>query len=241
MKKWVMMVAAICLAVTTATMARASDKDWSFEITPYAWLMGIDADVTVGNRKIDVDKSFSDLIDHVDVAASLFIAADYKSWVFWSQVDYFSVSEDGNTALGDAKLDSDTTFLAAGVGYRLPGLFEGITIDVLLGARYVHMSNKLEFTGLVSTSGNADIVDPILILRPSIPIIGRLRFNSTMSIGGGGDSNLIYELQPQLQYRINDTFAARLGYRCLYYDYEGDNTDFDGTFQGFILGLGLTL
>ena len=62
-----------------------------------------------------------------------------------------------------------------------------------------------------------------------------------MSIGGGGDSKLTYELQPNLQYQFSNLIAARLGYRRLYYDYKGDKADFDGTFQGFTLGLGITL
>jgi outer membrane protein OmpA-like peptidoglycan-associated protein len=63
-----------------------------------------------------------------------------------------------------------------------------------------------------------------------------------MSIGGGVDADLIWELQPQLQFQINDNLGLRFGYRNLYYDLESDNgaNKFDGSYRGLIVGLGGT-
>ena len=35
--------------------------------------------------------------------------------------------------------------------------------------------------------------------------------------------------------------AGRIGYRRLFYETEGDRAKFDGSFQGVIAGLGITL
>ncbi len=66
-----------------------------------------------------------------------------------------------------------------------------------------------------------------------------LAFNPTLAFGGGGDSELIYELQPQFQYQFTDNLALRVGYRRMYYDVKGDRGEFDGVIHGAMLGLGL--
>jgi hypothetical protein len=77
----------------------------------------------------------------------------------------------------------------------------------------------------------------MLVLRPWFPITERLSFNPTLAIGGGGDSDLIYELQPQFRYNFTPHIALSVGYRQLYYDIEGDNTKFDGKLHGALIGL----
>ena len=56
----------------------------------------------------------------------------------------------------------------------------------------------------------------------------------------GGDSELVYELYPQLRYQITEHITARIGYRSIgYRTKNGDNKlDFDLT--GFTAGLGAT-
>jgi hypothetical protein len=239
-RQLVVLMAALVLIGIVSTQASA-DKGWKFEITPNIWFVGIDADVTVRNQKVEVDVGFDDLFDKVDLAGELFLTAQNGPWVFWGQFDYLSLNEDFKRTSISGEADSDTTFVAAGVGHQFNvGITKGSTLDVLIGARYVSMENELDIDGVGKFKQSTDIVDPILILRPSVPIVERLRFNPTVSIGGGGDSDLVYELQPHLQYQFAENIAGRIGYRRLYYDVEGDNMAFEGSFHGFILGLGVT-
>ena len=74
-------------------------------------------------------------------------------------------------------------------------------------------------------------------------MINGVRFNPTLAIGGGGGSELVYELQPQLQYQITDHVAARLGYRRVGYKIKGDNNDaneLNVALAGVIVGVGVT-
>lgn len=223
--------------------ARAASDDWKFEATPYVWAAGIDGDIEVAGRKAEVEVGFDDLIDKVDIAGSFLGVVQKGMWVNWLQVDYLALSNDTKpAALGGAEveIESDTLILTAATGIQLNLWGEGKTIDIMGGIRYVRMDNELSISGVGSFDETNDIYDGVLVLRPSMQLTKRLRFNPTLSIGAG-DSDLTYELMPQFQFDFTDSLAMRVGYRRLYYDFEGDRgNSFDGSFHGFFIGLGWT-
>jgi hypothetical protein len=243
------MVAAAFLMLGSGAYA-AEPQGWKFEITPYAWLAGVEGDVKVNGHKVDFDKSFSDIIDSVDMAGSLLGVVQYNRFLLWGQVDYFSMST-SNLDVDDqpkaGSLDTKMLLTEAAVGYQVDGWMEGQTFDLLIGVRNLHIENDLEVYGQGSFSRDNDITDPILVVRPSIPIfpskITGLRFNPTLGIGAGGDSDLVYELQPQLQYQCTENIAARVGYRRVGYKFKGDRNDdneLNIALSGMIVGVGLT-
>jgi hypothetical protein len=228
----------VLVALLTGNDRVQAQSDWKFEFTPYAWFAGIDGDVTVGDRTAEVDVGFGDLFDAVDIVGSFLTVTQYQRWVFWGQLDYFALDSDNLDNSPDiAKVESDTLILTVAGGYQFDGFVKNSTIDVLGGIRYANMENTLSITGIGTRKKDRGITDAVLVLRPSFQLMEKLRFNPTMSIGTG-DSDLTWELQPQLQYAFTEHVAARVGYRRLAYDVKGDNVDFDGTFHGFILGVG---
>ena len=83
-------------------------------------------------------------------------------------------------------------------------------------------------------------------LLPSLPLfpskIDGLAFNPTLAIGAG-DSDLVYELFPQLQYQVTDHMMARLGYRTVGYKFKGEHNDdneLNINLAGLTVGLGVT-
>lgn len=240
MRLTIMVLLACGLSVGSA---RAASNDWQFELTPYVWAAGMDGDIEVAGRSAEVEVGFEDLIDKVDIAGSFLGVVQKGMWVNWLQVDYLALSNDERpAALGGAKVEveSDTLILTAATGIQLGLWSEGQTIDIMGGVRYVRMENELSISGVGSFDETNDIYDAVLVLRPSMQLTKRLRFNPTLSIGAG-DSDLTYELMPQFQYDFTDALAMRVGYRRLYYDFEGDRgNSFDGALHGFFIGLGLT-
>lgn len=231
-------LALMCTAMVGAV--QAAEDGWTFEITPYAWLAGIDADVTVKGREFEVDQKFSDLIEHVDAAASLIVVAENDRWEAYGQADYFSLSAADTRNGVHGEIESEAFILTAGGGYQFEGPIDGSTIAVLLGIRHASLDNEVTVGG-ASGSKTTDLNDALLILRPSIPITAKLRFNPTVNFGAG-DSDFTYELQPEFQYNFTDMVAGRLGYRRVNYkEDKGDDSEFDGGFSGLIIGLGVTL
>lgn len=229
MRMIVMMVAALLMAVSTSY---AEPKGWKFEVTPYAWLAGVEGEATVGEHNVEFDKSFGDLFKAVEVGGSLLATVQYNRVVGWGQVDYFKMSTD-QLDVDDqperGSLDTKTLLAEGGIGYQIDGWMAGQTFDLLIGVRSLHIENDLSLNDGRSASRDKTIVDPILVVRSSTPVlpskINGLRFVPTIAIGGGGDSELVYELQPAFHYQVSKNVDLRLGYRRVGWKFTGDRNN----------------
>jgi outer membrane protein OmpA-like peptidoglycan-associated protein len=233
---------------------QASEQDgWQFEITPYAWLTGIDGDVAARGREASFEKDFSDLKDNVDAGFMGLVSASYNRVVLFGQYDYVELGPDGSlvadlgvSALPGGRVDGslDTKIGTLGIGYRFDTFGEN-TIDVLVGVRDISIEAELRAAGQ-ARSREIGATDTLIMLRPSIRLSERWRFNPTMSYAVAGDSDTHYELQPEFQYQFSDSFALRFGYRSLNYELESgskgtdDYRGIDGTLSGFLIGAGWT-
>ena len=249
MKKLMVGMMAAALLMGASGGYAAEPQGFKAELTPYVWLAGIEGDVTVNGQKAEFDKSFSDLVDAVEVAGSLLGTFQYNRFLLWGQADYMSMSTDQldvQDQPAGGSLDTKMTLGEVAVGYQIDGWMEGQTFDLLVGVRTLHMESDLTVYGKGTRSRTNDLVDPILVVRPSILIfpskIKGLRFNPTLAIGGGGDSDLVYEMQPQIQYDFNDRISARFGYRRVGYKFKGDNNEdneLNISLAGLIFGVGI--
>ena len=237
MKKWIVVAMVIAFV---GTAFGAEPQGWRFEITPYAWLQGFDGTLTINGEDYDFDQSFGDLVDSVELAGSLLAIARYDRWLVWGQADYASLNSDNDDDSRPAELEVDEFFGIAAAGYQFD-TFKGNTCDLLVGARYASLENTLT----IKPTGNKfsksyDSTDPVVVARPSFRITEKLLFNPTLSIGGGGDADLVYELQPQIQYAFTENIAARVGYRRVHYEFSDDkDNELKVNFSGFIAGVGV--
>jgi hypothetical protein len=236
-------VATTLAIAAVAPRAHAQDENWGFEVSPYLWAAGLDADVTLANQTANVKRDFSDIVDSLDVGGGIMAGALLDRFVVVTQLDYISLDSDElDDAPARGRLESELFMAMLALGYRFGGDTPGKHIDVLLGARNLSLDNTLTLDGLGRFEGDKDFLDPILMLRPSFPLGQRWRLNATLSYGAGGDSEKTWELQPHVQFQINDHLAARFGYRRLHYEIDAENgrNKFDGAFEGLILGIGGT-
>lgn len=233
--------------MTVGVGARAEESEgWKFEVTPYVWLAGLEGDVTVHGQKADFEKSASDLLDYVDVAASLRLGAEYNRFMVGALVDYFSLSTD-NLDVEDrpqgGELDTEMLLVEGAVGYRVNGWAEGQSFGLMVGVRSLQMKSDLEVYGHGEQSKDTQVTDGMFYLLPSLPLfpskIEGLRFNPVLGVGAG-DSDLAYEMFPQIQYQITDHVAARLGYRTVGWKFEEGDNELNIRMSGLIAGLGFT-
>ena len=244
--KYAVMMASIAL-LTAGSVQAAEDSGWKFEVTPYAWLAGLEGDLTIANREVEFDKSFSDLFDATELAGSVRLGAEYNRFLVGGMLDYFSMSTDEldvDDQPNRGSIDSDLFLAEVAVGYRVDGFAEGQTFGVMVGVRSTQIDNKLKSDAGGSVSRDNDLVDGMFYLLPSVPVfpskIDGLRFNPVLGIGAG-DSDLVYEMFPQFQYQITDVAALRIGYRTAGWKFEGDRNDdneLDISMSGLIAGLG---
>jgi hypothetical protein len=246
--KWLsgVLAAVICLGGFNAVAQEASGG-WNWEIAPYLWLAGLEGDVTVNGQKTDFDKSASDLLDAVELGGSVMVVGRNDQLVLWGALDYFSLSTDEldvEDRPQGGSLDTDMMLIEAGVGCTVDGWDEDQTIDILLGARYLEMDNDLEVFGVGTGSKNVTVLDPIVVVRPKMPIltayVDGLRLDPTFAIGGGGDSDLVYELFPKLVYEATEQVEVHLGYRTVGYEFDGSgDNELNFSLSGLIAGVGI--
>jgi len=241
MKRTLLLLALVAMVGLPAARVTAAEG-WSFEVIPYAWMVGIDADVTVGGRTANADVGFDDILDNFDGGAEIAGIARYQRWVLIGQFDYLGIDSDsGDDASDVVRVEMDSFIWSAAAGYQFDGFVEDSTIDVLVGARGISfdttLSLKVGATG--DRSETVDAYDAIIMVRPAFRLSEKWRFDIPLAIGGG-DSDLVYELQPEFQYAFNEQWSGCFGYRYLHYDVEDDKGKFDGSFSGAILGVSVS-
>ena len=242
-----MLMSAAVAAVLAAGAARGQTTEgWSFEVTPYVWYAGLEGDLKVAGRSVDFEKDAADLLDAAEVGGSLRVGASYDRFVIGAMVDYFSLSTDEldeEDQPAGGSVDSKMLLTEALVGYRVDGWSEGQSFVLALGLRNLSLETDLESNGGGTFSDDRDITDLMFYVLPSVPLfassIDGLRFNPVLGIGGG-DSDLAYEMFPQVQYEVTDALAVRFGYRRVGWRFEGDgDNEFNADLAGLILGVGL--
>ena len=251
---WLVLGALVAL---TCRIAHANEpqnertEGLNLELTPYFWAAGIDGKAQVGLSRVHFNQSFSDLIQHVDAGFMGLGIVSYDRFVLYGDYDYISLSSDGKVARDlvipsgtKADVDGDLKLRTVAGGYRFD-MFGANTLDVMIGARRLSLDNSFKAFG-TTVSSDSRLTDTIVMLRPSLQITDHWRFNPTLSYGVSGDSDTTYELMPQVQYQFADTFAARFGYKRLYYKENAGpkNTArfelIDGSLAGLFIGVGWT-
>lgn len=228
-------------AANNGMYAAATTDNWHFEITPYVWTPGLSGTVTVHDHAFPVDETFSDIFKIVKFALSGLSVAEYRQWLIWTQVDYFYMNTDKlDEPPSRGNLNTKILLWTVGGGYRFPLWADGQTLDVLIGEQGADMKNTITAYNIGSVENTRDVLDTVVILRPSFQLTKQLRFNPTLSYGQG-DSDETYQLQPQLQYQFTDRMEARLGYRKMHYKITGDrNNILDFNLAGPFIGFGWT-
>ncbi len=236
----------MALLAAAGTGHAQTTEGWSFEVTPYAWLAGLEGDLTVRDQKVEFEKDASELLDAAELGGSVRLGASHDRFVIGALVDYFSLSTDELDAEDQpagGTVDSKMLLTEVAAGYRVDGWAEGQSFVFALGVRNLHAENDLTLNGGAAFGDERDVTDGMIYVLPSMPLfpssIAGLRFNPVLGIGAG-DSDLAYEMFPQVQYELNEALALRLGYRRVGWRFEGDHgNELNVDMAGLIVGLGL--
>ena len=247
-RRWAALGAAVVLL---APPCLAKDASLEVELAPYAWLAGVDGDVSVAGRSASFDDSFSDLISDVDAGAMGMGAVRYGRLVVFGQFDYIDLSSDAEIT-GDlgpeglpvgTKVDGDveTTIATGAVGWRFD-LFRRHEVDLLLGVRRLDMDVRLKGER-DSSSASDNITDTIIMVSPTFHLSGKWFVRALISYGIAGDSDTTWELQPHVHYRLTPRVTLGLGYRRLHYDISSGEKgtvqyqEFDADLHGLLFGV----
>lgn len=191
----------------------SNPKNWELTLTSYAWLTSLNGDITIRRFTVDVDESFSDLFENLNIAAMFNGEVLYKGkfGVFVDTV-YAYLSDDDNIGLEplDIPLDLDLEvkfklfILGFGVFYRVGTWDIGsqyndfvqkakptVTLDLVAGGRYWHMKSEVdihETFGILPSEidRSKDWFDFIVGGRTRLTFYKKLIFEVRGDVGGFG-------------------------------------------------------
>jgi len=244
----VIWIAAVCF-LSLAGAARAQDSKpapgWTFQVTPYLWLAGINGDVTTprGNSA-SFDLSIGDVLSHLDGGLMLEGEARYRRWGILADFDYAKLSGDGSFGplLGTPNVEVKEYLGTLDGGYRFVDM-DSLKLDGLVGFRVMSIDTSLSFSGNIlaprSDNASATWADPLVAVRAIVPMGPRFFASGYADVGGGPDGDLTWEVWGGLGYSFDATFAAYAGYRYLAMNHDIKNVSLNINQGGPLIGLGI--
>ncbi|MCX6864835.1 MAG: hypothetical protein NTV46_01210, partial [Verrucomicrobia bacterium] len=126
--------------------APPSDSAWEFRIEPYAWLTGLNGTLGRDPVLIDIDKSFSDIVGNLKMAAALQMEVRNGRWGIWADGFYAALGTSGDAQsplTGNGKIDLKQFIGELDLEYRI---YENTSsfIDLIGGVRYNALKLDME-------------------------------------------------------------------------------------------------
>jgi hypothetical protein len=245
-----LMIAATGLLACSVGVARADTSEWQHTVLFYGMGAAIDGDAQVGDLKVPVDVSMSDVFDALEFGAMAAYRADNGTWSFTVDTTFMGLggSSESERGLVKGDLDLDQFTLMGTVGRHWTE-----HLDALFSLSYFDLSTDLKLTTTAPVGGavtvrtasvDASWVDPMIGLHYGLPFRDDWRFNLRGDVGGFGiGSDFSYQLLATVRWQSSGQLGAVFGYRVIGFDYEDGQKGsrnyqrFDLTQQGPMLGV----
>lgn len=222
--------------------------DWHFRLAPYLWMAALEGDVATlsGLPTVDVDASFSDILEDLDLALMLAGELRYRRAGLLLDLAYLDLSTDESTPgplFGEVELETRTFFATLAPFYRALDAERGV-LDLFAGMRVWSIDTELVFEpGLLArreTDDDETWVDPLVGARGSLRLLDSLSVSAAGDVGGfGAASESTWQLLGTLDFRAWERVAIRAGYRHLEVDYDHGGFVWDVALSGPIVGVAI--
>ena len=220
----------VAMALPNNAAAQRTDESF-FRITPYLWMLGLDGTTAVLGQDTDVDASFSDILDVLNIALSVNMEWNTQSnWFFvldpmWSELEMDFVIPTPGPLEPTGKVEIELIIADALVGYGINENF-----GVYAGARYYDQDITIVPDGAAPSIGLGDDWTDFLIgVRAAGSLSDKWFMSGKLDGAVGGDSDSAWYAQFVFSriFGRNDNMHLDLGWR--YYDVD------------YVSGDGLTL
>lgn len=221
-----------------------------WNVTPYLWMTAMEGDATIKGRTANVDLSFGDILDHLDLALMGHVEGRTAENSVFMDLTWASLEADDKLPSGaEVELDLGLTVFELGGGLVLgdpPAADEpeaaARRVEAIGGLRYWRVTGDLDVTGVFSGDDTEEWVDPFVGLRASFPLNDELQLSLRGDVGGFNvGSDFSYNAVAALLWQAFDDGNLAAGYRVLDADYDdGNGTDrfeFDARLKGPFVGL----
>jgi hypothetical protein len=200
------------------TAMAAESDDWEFRITPYLWLMGLEGTTAVLGQDADVDASFSDILDRLNIALSANMELSKGKFFIVFDPLYAQLEADFAGPIGGpvaGTVDVDMVIADLNVGYSFDENF-----GIYAGARHYDQDITLTANLVPQQSLGDNWTDFIVGLRAGGEVSENWSIMGKLDAAVGGDSESAWYFQAVLLRHFGTNKHLNLGWRYYDVDYE---------------------
>jgi hypothetical protein len=207
------------VGLLAAVPASAQQEDDSyFRITPYLWMLGLDGTTAVLGQDADVDASFSDILDVLNIALSANMEWNNGKWFLildpmWADLEMDFQTPDPLPISGNIEIE--LWIVDALVGLELTENF-----DVYTGGRYYNQDITIIPSLAPSVGLGDDWTDFILGVRAHTSMNDNWSLSGKIDAAVAGDSDSAIYAQAVFMRHFGENKHLDLGYRYYAVDYE---------------------
>ena len=186
---------------------QVEDDRWSVEVSVFVLGSGMDGTIGIAGREADIDVSFEDILENLELGGMGSVRATRGLWSFTTEVIYMGM---GGSS-GAVGADVDQWLVEPSASFRVSDRFETI-----VGARYVNLSTEIRGPFGRNSSGTVDWWDPFIGARMMLPMKDAWTFNLRGDVGGFGvGSDFAWQIFPFLSWQFGDRASMQVGFRWL--------------------------
>lgn len=229
------MLSVLLLVGSLAGSASAQEEEWEFRFTPYIWGAGLQGDTTAGRTDAEIDLSFRDILDDLEMALMGDFRAEKGPWAIQTNFVWTDLKSDTQKGPLNITVEPQMVFWELAGHYRVAPTWE-----LLAGFRYYYAEIHIDIDTPItqrSVSGDESWVDPIIGAAFRTPLNERWSFAARGDIGGfGAGSDFAWSALAVLDYRFGETTSITFGYRHLDFDYDTGSGDREFGIDAYLTG-----
>ena len=225
----------VLLINATSDAVSAQEEDWEFTLSPYMWAAGLSGTASLGPLEAEVDASFSDILDALEIGAMVDFRLEKGRWALQSNLVWADLANEETRRFTKTQIEAGMWIVELDGHYKVTE-----NLEVLAGIRYYDIDIDADLTGLVTASAGGDDtwVDPIVGAVLSVPLTDRWSFMTRGDIGGFGlGSDLAWQWEGVFDYRFGESNSLVLGWRHLDWDYDENRLGLDTYMTGPVAGV----
>ena len=199
-----------------STVAAQESDSWEFRVSPYLWMLGLDGTTAVLGEDADVDASFSDILDLLNIALSVNMELSKGNVFFVMDAMYAQLETDfeGPGPVG-GDIDIDLIIADLAVGFKVNENF-----DLYAGARLYDQEIGITPELLPKVTLGDDWTDFILGFRIHNDMSEKWSFMAKVDGAVSGDSESAWYVQAVFLRHFSKNRHLDIGWRYYDVDYE---------------------
>lgn len=207
---------AVAASFSPSTVAAQESDSWEFRVTPYLWMLGLDGTTAALGDDVDLDASFSDILDNLNIALSVNMELSKGKVFFVLDAMYAQLEMDieGPDPIAGT-VDIDLIIADLAVGYKVNENF-----DLYAGARLYDQEIGVTLNMMPKVTLGDDWTDFILGFRVHNDMSEKWSFMAKLDGAVSGDSESAWYVQAVFLRHFSKNRHLDLGWRYYDVDYE---------------------